>query len=240
LESNYPIKNKAGDKMNFSNIDSIKLSEDDYFHLFRWKDNNKDTVRNFNPVLNEGVIVVDENLKQYFKQDGINIYFELYLGENYFFDIIFQRLEDGRNLLKQEHFNPVVLKQLDYPKERAIEDAITLHATLMAYMEYHMENKTYIKREEVKKGSGNSVTNKKKKRKDKRRVSVVKIKKKVYHVTVGKNTQQVKEPRKIKRIAEKWTVQGHWRHFKNGTKTYIKSYEKGKGAKLTPKTYELE
>ncbi|PGK51802.1 hypothetical protein CN918_28840 [Priestia megaterium] len=226
--------------MNFSNIDSIKLSSDDYHLLFKWKDNNKETVRNFNPVLNEGVILVEDSIKQYFKQEGINIYYEVYIGDSYFFDIIFQRLEDGQNLLKEHHFNPVVLNELKYPREQAIGDAMSLHNTLMAYMEYHMENKTYITREEVKKRSGNSGTNKKKKRKDKRRVNVVKIKKKVYHVTVGKNTQPVKEPRKIKRIAEKWTVQGHWRHFKNGTKTYIKSYEKGRGAKLTPKTYELE
>ena len=226
--------------MNFDNIDSINLSTKDYHHLFEWKDNNRHSVRNFNPVLTEGVIVVENNIKQYFRQEGINIYFEVYFGELYFFELFCQRLDDGRTMLKEHHFNPVVLEEVPYPKQQAIQDAIALHATTMAYMEYHMENKTYIKKQAIRKGNTKSGANKKKKRKDKQRKNVVKIKKTVYDVKISQNTHTVKEPRKIERKAELWTVQGHWRHFKNGTKTYIESYKKGPGTKLAPKNYELE
>lgn len=49
------------------------------------------------------------------------------------------------------------------------------------------------------------------------------------------NAKIIKSVRKNNRIAEKWGVRGHFRHYKNGKVIYIKPYEKGTGEKNTKK-----
>jgi len=51
-------------------IDKIIINNKDIKQLLTWRDNNKELVRNFMPVLTEGVIIYENNYRQYFKQEG--------------------------------------------------------------------------------------------------------------------------------------------------------------------------
>lgn len=46
--------------------------------------------------------------------------------------------------------------------------------------------------------------------------------------------------RKIVRVAECWSVRGHYRHYKSGKVVYIKPFEKGTNkGKIVPKKYDI-
>ena len=46
--------------------------------------------------------------------------------------------------------------------------------------------------------------------------------------------------RKIVRVAECWSVRGHYRHYKSGKVVYIKPFEKGANkGKIVPKKYDI-
>lgn len=60
--------------------------------------------------------------------------------------------------------------------------------------------------------------------------------------TADKKTVNVLKSKKIHRIAESWSVRGHYRHYKSGKVIFIEGFEKGKNRKQIPskKTkYEL-
>ena len=46
--------------------------------------------------------------------------------------------------------------------------------------------------------------------------------------------------KKIVRVAECWSVRGHYRHYKSGKVVYIKPFEKGANkGKIVPKKYDI-
>lgn len=46
--------------------------------------------------------------------------------------------------------------------------------------------------------------------------------------------------KKIVRVAECWSVRGHYRHYKSGKVVYIKPFEKGTNkGKIVPKKYDI-
>lgn len=97
------------------------------FSLMAWRDKNKDAVRNFLPLLTEGTIsvITPENL-QYFNQVGRDTFHMNVTAEQY---IAFSHNVDTWQVV--EVANTIQF----YPKEEAIQDMITVHATVMAYLE---------------------------------------------------------------------------------------------------------
>lgn len=60
--------------------------------------------------------------------------------------------------------------------------------------------------------------------------------------TADRKTVNMLKSKKIHRVAESWSVRGHYRHYKSGKVIFIEGFEKGKNRKQTPskKTrYEL-
>jgi len=223
--------------MNYNNVDTIRLTEEDYYRLFKWKENNRPAVRKFHPVLEEGLITIEGRIKQYFKQTDDNIFHEVYIGELFFFELSMKRMEDGKLNLLHHRMNPEVSKKLNYPEDNAYSDAITLHATLMAYMEHFMENKIYVQKQVI--PEQNQPSKKKKKGKNQKKKAVIKIRQRIYKVRVGQNTESIKQEKTFNRQTEKWGVRGHWRQLKSGKKIWIKSYTKGLGENKEAKIYEL-
>ncbi|MFL1672512.1 hypothetical protein [Paenibacillus dendritiformis] len=68
--------------MNIDKVDKIVLKDkNDLETLFKWRDLNKDLVREFKPTLYEGLIVFNA-YKQYFKQEGNLVSYRVWFGEH--------------------------------------------------------------------------------------------------------------------------------------------------------------
>lgn len=233
--SQYDENMQGGLLMKYHNLDSIHLSQEDYFNLFKWKENNRVLVNAFRSVLSEGVIVIEKGIFQFFKQDDIHLEIELFYGSNQAARLSFEKLGDGRMQIINKKIIEHVVNRLRYDHEKLIQDCLTLHAAMMAYMSYFMEKKIYVDKEVVQR-TGSS----KKKLKDKsRKKKIVKIQHRVFNVRVGENTKQIKIKREIQRTADNWTVRGHWRHLKSGRKIWVKSHKKGLGEKQEGTIYKL-
>lgn len=220
--------------MKYQNVDTVSLSRDDYLKLFEWKENNRFLVRFFNPVLEEGVIVVENSMKQFFKQDDTFIEIELFFGSLKALELHLERIGNGQIKVLKEIPNQKVANHLNYPISKMIADSITFHAAAMAYMGYFMEQKIYVDKEVVQKNG-----NQKKKRKDKTRRKIIKIQHRIYNVRVGGNTKEIKIKREINRRTNQWTVRGHWRKYKDGKKVWVKTYKKGNGTEPQAKIYKM-
>jgi hypothetical protein len=68
--------------------------------------------------------------------------------------------------------------------------------------------------------------------------SVTYVTNKIFKVNMKKEYTE-EEKREYKRLAEAWTVRGHWRTYKNGKKVWVSGYRKGKG-ELTDKEYKIK
>lgn len=213
--------------MNLETKDKIFLGDDDLKNLLAWRDNNKDLVRNFKPSLDEGVILFKGHYKQYFLQEDNIVHFKIYVANQLYFQFSLNR--DSRTPFNLD-FKPI-FSEMGIVKKEAIQDAITVHASIMAYMQ---SNKEYVEVKEIEKLRKKQ----KKKNKDKRKNKnyITKIKTTVYKVNVANTEQQRKE--KYEKHIESWGVRGHFRTLKSGNKVWIKPYVKGEG-KTNPKTYKM-
>lgn len=212
---------------NVNKLDKIVMSHDEMFSLFEWRDNHKDYVRNFKPVLKEGLIALgdgEQELHIVFQEKG-----------KYYVYTIFKPIGHAVHQILWDtltKIGTVTHSELTLNKEGQNEynsSIISLHASLMAYMEYYSDKKEYVEVNDV-------VQEKKKERHkkkggSKKRTSVVKIRKKVIKINVPQEAT-IKDKKRYERKTESWTVSGHWRHMKKtGKKVWIPSYTKGSGEK---------
>lgn len=215
--------------MMFDKYDIIKLKHNDLQKLLTWRDNNKDKVRNYNPSLTEGVIVFEKHYKQYFNEKGMFVEFKCFVYEELKLHLFWNKLTKK---VKIYHISELA----NYSQEEAVKDALTVYASLMAYMEYFQED---TKR--VKKVVKTNNANKKKNKKHKNKKNVIKIgrAKYIYNIDITKEQSEErvgKKPRKKPKGS--WVVRGHWRNLKSGKKIWIKSYPKGEGRKKV-KIYKM-
>lgn len=195
-------------------------NEQEVNKLMEWKDANKRLVRNFNVVLNQAVIKYPNGMYHWFKwedtastpymhhllvspnKDHIIIEFIAiphYIGDDRFWKV--QDLQYNGNPEVEEHFK---------------QDMLTIHSTVMAYMEHYREVRERVSSKRV-----SQPVVKKKKRKTKR---VAKLGRIVYQINVP-SVESIK--REYKRRSESWTVRGHWRNYKNGKKVWIRPHVRG-------------
>lgn len=230
------------DKLN--KLDSIVMTKEDIIKLFQWKDQHKDWVRSFKPVLTEGVIIYGDNsFYQHFRQDGNLVHHTVCgrinekLTPIVSFSIMYVHGIDPTNNAivfdKKKHLDLSKVNFIENEEEEIYQDSMTLHASLMAYMEHHVE---YVQNKRVdqilsKKSKGKNGKNSKKR--------VVKIGKKVYTINVPHETLDNEDKRNYERHTEGWMVKGFWRTSKNGKKTWINPYPKGNLRNIEPKTYKL-
>lgn len=215
--------------MNLDKVDKIVLtSKEEVDTLLKWRDLNKDLVRKFVPSLTEGLIVY-QNYKQYFKQDGNTIIYRVWFGDMEVSNVILGLVEGGYRVVDSSF----ILIEDEKGKQNAIADMTTIHASLMAYMAYYEHNVTQRKEQSTK-------TKKAKHKGGKRsKDRVIKIGRKVYAVSVP--AAVATEKRQYDRHAKSWGVTGHWRTYKKtGNRVWIDTYTKGdKTAEKEPKTYRL-
>lgn len=97
------------------------------FQLMVWRNRNKETVRSFLPVVNEGVIsaIVKENF-QYFNQNGNDIFHMNVSSPDQY--VAFSYNTDSWEVTKIA--NTITF----YPTDEIYQDMITVHATVMAYL----------------------------------------------------------------------------------------------------------
>ncbi|AEW47176.1 hypothetical protein BCP78_0169 [Bacillus phage BCP78] len=206
--------------------DRIVISQEDAELLFDWRDANQELVRNFNPVLEQGVIINTNtpDIRYVFQKQG----------DEFVYSVV---LEDG-TVTHELVWNSItgegkaIHSQLKKEMIRMYNEVfISLHASLMAYME-HSQDDT----ESVSVKSHTVVVGHKKQKKSKKKAPV-KIRRKVYTVSVSKESLEA-ATRSYERHIEKWTVRGHWRKTKNG-QVWIKPHVRGEGKEVTPKEYQL-
>ncbi|AKQ08347.1 hypothetical protein PQE66_gp032 [Bacillus phage PBC2] len=212
--------------MDINKLDRITMSKEEHDELFEWRNKHKDLVRNFNPVLEKGMILVGDFHKQLFVQDG---------------DKVILTVLDPRNGVPRHVFQWYKSTQIgqtvhsDLDKDMHFEynnTVLSTYTSIMAYMEYYGSNKEYVDVQER-----SIEVPKKKKKKSKGKKSFTRIKRKIYKISVPKEPVST-DRREYERHVEKWTVRGHWRQTKNG-KVWIKPYIKGEGKEVTPKEYKL-
>lgn len=214
-------------KHDIDKYDRITVTQEDVERLFSWRDKNKDLVRNFNPVMEEGVILNTATpLVRYVFKKKENQY--LYSIVNKHDDVVLHALswnfETGvgtniHTILDKGHIR-------DYN-----ETLISLHASLMAYMEHYQDNEEYVRKQT------NTVVVGHKKQKKSKKKTPIKIRRKVYSLTITEESLN-EVTRSYERQTDKWTVRGHWRKTKNG-QVWIKPHVRGEGKEVTPKEYKM-
>lgn len=221
--------------MEIDKLDKIILSKEEMDNLFLWRDNHKDYVRSFKPVLEKGCIEVYIDGKVYHKQ-----VFEKndkgYLYSMYYDDKVIYMLQWFENKTAKVFMNLLSFNEQDMFEYN--QSCISLHASIMAYMEYYSDKREYVEVEDT------TIRKKKKKAKkqgaqsNKKSKRYVKIKKKVYKVSIPNEAVKLDRKRYERKI-EKWNVRGHYRQLKNGQRVWIKPHVRGEGKEVNPKNYKL-
>jgi hypothetical protein len=217
--------------MNTERLDKIIMSEEDFNRLFEWRDNHKGFVRNFKPVMDEGLIIVGEGktkFEQVFKRDG-DVYTYTFTQGKAKRVVEFNSIDKTGDILESTIELPTPEAEHEFNSSM-----ISLHASLMAYMEYYSDQKEYVVVEST------SIVKKKKKKKGKssNKRSAIRIGKKIYKVSINNKATQ-RDTRLYERKTEKWRVRGHYRTLKSGEKIWIEPYIKGEGKEISAKEYRF-
>lgn len=198
--------------------DVIVIEPDKVLKLFEWRDNNKDIVRAFKPILTDVVIEVGGlcvHVEEVAKAETFR--YSVYDAEKLLLIEVWNRTKMSgytvfEDLPKQFKENPEALK--DYRMS-----VVSLYASLMTYMEHNREvvtERTVTK--QVVKKKGKNGKNKKK--------SVSYLKRTVYDLPNIIQTSNQK--REYNKPDYQYTVRGHWRHYKSGKQIWVPSYDKNK------------
>lgn len=214
--------------------DTIKLNKEDLERLLKWRDNNKNLVRNFNPSLMEGVIEFGGHYKQYFKDSGYRVEQKVFIGSELKLHLLWNKLF---KTVEVKLYNPLE----GYPQDEAIKDCLTVHASLMAYMEHYRDDSQRVKRKTISNQNNNP-----KKKKNKKAKSTIKIGKHYnYSINITKEQSEEKaEKRKYTKPTGSFNVRGFWRNQRYGKgreqvkRIWIDSYPKGEGKKIK-KVYKM-
>lgn len=127
-------------------------------------------------------------------------------------------------------------KWMNKPAEFMVTACLTPIQALNAYVEF-MEPEVRELKEQVPKTTIHQHAAKDKKRKDKQRKPMTKLRS-VYYV---ESIKRYAEKRGFTRHTFRWGVRGHFRHYKSGKTVFIRAYEKGKlREQRSTKTYTID
>jgi nitrogen regulatory protein PII-like uncharacterized protein len=225
--------------MRIDKIDKIILTYNEYQEISTWVQ-----AQNFDSVditLNEGFIIMNDIQYKGFAMN-MGIYFRIDQATG---DILVQQydIDDMKVLISgtvdEEFFRngkihidvkedrwKRFLKQEDL--ESNIKITILTILDIFQYMNHYREN--VVIEEHTKKVRKAPRHNAKKKKSN-----VVPLKTKQYSF---RNTKTTKEGYKYNRHKEVWSVKGHWRHYKDGRKVWIKPHNRGLGEVQEGKVYK--
>lgn len=217
---------------NLDRLDRIYIKNgDDLEKLLDWRDSNKDLVRNYKHILTEGVIQFEDIFEEHFK--CIDLANNIIAITTYWDRIPFLSftLRVNTGDVKITYVNQLFVDKVypDYSIPDLLQDAITIHASLMALMEHYqgaVETSRAISYKPPKKSN--------KHRPNKKRI---KIMHKVFRIIPSKIPAS---SRSYNRHTESWKVRGHWRHYKSGKKVWVREHIKGNpDVPPSPRKYEL-
>lgn len=225
-------------------IDRICLTTDQVMSILDWRNDNKDAVKNFRNLFNEGVIVVTLDKHGdpihstvYFKVNGEQVNLEFGLEDRAIVKCIIEKQADGmlKIAVPQETEDFESYKKIVGYKDTHdfLKDNVTIYSSVMAYITFK-QNEVVILEEDflpenrLKKALRHNKYNPNR---------PIKIKRKV--VRLNKPTYKNVTKREFTRITKSWGVIGHDRHYKSGKIVPIKPYTKGEGARKA-KTYKVE
>jgi hypothetical protein len=226
--------------MRIDKIDKIVLTYEEYQEISMWVQ-----AQNFDSVditLNECLIVMkDIEYKGFANQMGIYFRIDQHTG-----DILVQQYDMNdmkvliSGMLDEEFFRNgkirIDVKEERWKKflkqeylEQNIKITILTVLNIFQYMNHCRENvviEEHTKR--VRKASRH-------KAKKKNKPNFVPLKTKQYSF---RNTKTTKTEYKYNRHKEVWSVRGHWRHYKDGRRVWIKPHNRGLGEIQEGKVYK--
>jgi hypothetical protein len=213
--------------LSYANLDRIEITVEDIKKLMEWKNKNKDLVRNRKDVLKEGFICYDDT-SIYFKRTLIHMEYKMFYAKGK----ILSFKHNALTYVISDVWKDSSFKLNDYERQEMIKDIITVHASLMAYME-HYNPQVEVKVIQTSKESKKS--NKTKKVKNTKRV--VNLTKQYKVNIVDKPTPTPHGYHERHTIA--WRVRGHWRKYKSGKTVWVNSYTKGNIEDVQGKIYKI-
>lgn len=233
-------------------VDVIHVTSEELKKILEWRDNNKEAVRNFKNVLEEGIIASHNfGASIYFKVSDDFVDYEYYYldfktNKNVLvLKALVKRVGEKFHIIKQGNMPDYTTdqKKIDFlvsigmmDKEDTLSvfliDNTTIHASIMAYITYKSSEveiieEDFMSPERLKKAERHNKYNP---------TNKIKIKKKVIRLKNPKFKNVTK--REMKRVTESWGVRGHPR-IRNGKQEWVRPYTKGKGARKAKK-YSVE
>lgn len=205
----------------FETLDRIIVHEQEVKDLFKWKDNNKQLVRQYRPWLLEGVIELTYTKNPssnyiYFKHeehDKDRVKYQFHIGKNKIAEFLYDRTTWK---IEDEWFEGTYLlhiKQTNGTIKAMIEDVLGMHSSLMAFVDNY-ESEVVIKQEEIKRSNkGRS----KRKNRYNNVTNLIRTKKYIIpkDVTEIVNKSNKDNKREYERHVDTWTKRGHERKYKD-------------------------
>jgi hypothetical protein len=178
-----------------------------------WRDNNKELVRFAKPVMKEGLIVSFTGISYHFKQIGEFIWYKVFNGDRLIMKLFVLRLGDGRYRIMDDWYADSIPIET---RQQNVMSVCTVHLTLMAYMQHHVEYVTERKQR---------VSTGKKNKHGKPSKKIKKLGRRIYELAVPQSITT--EKRKYTKSDKPFPVCGHPRKYKSGKVIWIESYTKG-------------
>lgn len=217
----------------------IELTNDELQTVLKWRDENKDTVRNFKPFLVGGRIVVGDIFSLSFSvfpiKERYSITIKYYANMQKLLTIEVETFPFGFTKVLDIRGTKVYERSKFSPEERngIIQDMIGVFFAVNAYFLHRVTLDEEIPEKIAKthstgKETAHSQANRR----------VVKHLNKIYTIR-GKNIPSGSGAIRM-RHCEAWEVVGHYRHYKDGRVIYIAPYCKGKNKNaIKGKTYKV-
>lgn len=225
--------------MKIERLDKIILTYKEYQEISEWvQKQNFDSV---DITLNEGMVILNDIEYMGFNmQMGIYFRIDQSTGDIFIqqYDIsdmtplISARIDerffkDGHIEINVKDRWRKLIKKDDLDKN--IKISVLTVLDIFQYMNHYQENVIVTEESKlVRKAPRHSKSKNKKS-------NVVSLKNRKYTFI---NTKNTKTDNKYNRHKEIWSVRGHWRHYKNGVKVWIKPHTKGKGEVKEGKIYK--
>lgn len=192
----------------------IEISREDCKRLLGWRDSHKDQVRSYIPAFDSSVIVVSDD------EEGLHTIIRAEENDR-LFTVLFRISIGGDLLLKflwhriSQKVDVFLSKLPEREKEENIQSAVSVYASIMAYMnekrpvEYVLFNKEILSKKEFAK-----------KARSQNSESIV-IKN---SSPIRKNINNQSSKRSYTKPTKAVNVRGFVRHYKNGKVVYIKPF----------------
>lgn len=209
----------------------IEISREDCKRLLKWRDSHKEQVRSYVPAFDSSVIVVSDD------EEGLHTIIRAEENDR-LFTVLFRVSVGGDLLLKflwhriSQKVDVFLSKLPDREKEENIQSAVSVYASIMAYMnekrpiEYVSLNKKISLKKECAKKS----------RIQNSESIVVKN-----SSPIRKNINNQPSKRSYTKPAKVVNVRGFVRHYKNGKVVYIKPFTRYSNCfeSIKNKTYRI-